>query len=375
MLYPRPRRTAVRLTGAVLTAGLACVLLSGELAYTAELGSGDYPYPFQTAAPRLCRAIKTSDLPPQQLVGFKGRAQHTNERLKPAGTQDHDVRDLDTPVPVGEWQLWIEDPRPGYLGLQNWNSSHPYGSPEADRIRKQSDKVRISLSTVPITGNHWLRALVSGFTREGTCAVWPEGDAKWTGNGDSLDQMMYCQSEQRGRAKPESVFFVKNHVPFQALIQKDFTYDPQFDKVSFRMMTVRNPFDSHRSWQKFMHSPWPLQKYTWAWAGHYGYHNDIKTIPLFAIRYEDMVIDTEAAMGAVFNNMPPGTFEFAPANLAHALRVAPVQQGSMFEDMCGRGMLNMSHSEIRFVQEQYSGLLTGYGYKLIFVPASDARAN
>ena len=50
--------------------------------------------------------------------------------------------------------------------------------------------------------------------------------------------------------------------------------------------------------------------------------------------------------------MPPGTFEFAPANLAHALRVAPVQQGSMFEDMCGRGMLNMSHSEIRFVQEQ-----------------------
>ena len=48
-----------------------------------------------------------------------------------------------------------------------------------------------------------------------------------------------------------------------------------------------------------------------------------------------------------------GTY-LPPAWLGTCSR-APVKAGSTFEAMCGRGMLNMSHSEIRFIQDQYSG--------------------
>ena len=48
MLKERRGRVAVHLT-VELAAALACALLSGKLAHTAELGSDAYPYPLVTS--------------------------------------------------------------------------------------------------------------------------------------------------------------------------------------------------------------------------------------------------------------------------------------------------------------------------------------
>eukprot|EP00040_Diaphanoeca_grandis_P007602 m.41575 g.41575 ORF g.41575 m.41575 type:complete len:330 (-) comp18857_c0_seq2:439-1428(-) len=290
----------------------------------------------------LCRSVSTADLP-------KGPS-----LLKPQKAVI-----LDNNVPSGNWTLHLAKPSPEYIGLLGWDTQYKYGSKRSDDIRKTMNRTRISLSTVPRTGNHWLRSLITAYSKELTGAVWVEG-----GTWDE-ECGCYFPRVRPSQQHPRRVFFVKDHAPFQPMLHKDNTYDYYWGNTTFHIMTVRNPFDSRKSWNLFISSkrpPTSVEDYMWAWTGHYTYHHaHTSTLPMFTMRYEDMVLDLKGSLSQMFASLPPDTLDF-DADLIETLYADVIPRAGS----CGLGLYNTTHEELMFVKTSFDIMLKRYGYILEF---------
>ena len=123
--------------------------------------------------------------------------------------------------------------------------------------RRQHGLHRIVLSTVPRSGNGWIRGLLEGATGLATESVFPEPDAIYSNRsrayGKGCGWLNDCEHVRRSRGDEPVV--VKTHFPFvtkEGIDIKGYIRRGVSDAgdASYLILAVRNPLDNYDAWMR-----------------------------------------------------------------------------------------------------------------------------
>jgi len=321
----------------------------------------------------------------------------------------------------GTFRLRIA-PKGDLLGLKHWHegSKDGTGSELAQRRYDSQKYHRIFMTTVPRSGNTWLRQILEQVTAVATGSEYVEGgqyiakygahfpargekEIKSACGGTSFAHAgsflvkhthQNCVTQVHYPSGNEPVV-VKGHSPWGS-----FNVPETISNNTFHLIVIRNPIDNWRACLGYYQlrpenaaedftKCFRLRKYIDHWLAHVHYWVHQKDIPVYVIRYEDMLIDPAEAVTRLLRVLP-GTYPKVRSkrDVEKIVALLGPTKGRMsdsqaeeaksltpFQVRCGKGFAKMNNliDELGYVTKAYAAALLPFGYLLDFVPDDDGK--